>query len=132
MIKYLCVSPTLRHPGWAGGVIPPLQALLSAADPHRWVLLRIIQRIIPCITPPYLNHPSPLYYRGWPTYQLSTFQSHRRLKLEMKSARSCCIHEILSKGENLSKREVLSRFQCPSLSPLVTYFNSLSHFTLEN
>ena len=129
--KILVCQPDIEA-SWVGrGVIPPLQALLSAADPHRWVLLRIIQRIIPCITPPYLNHPSPLYYRGWPTYQLSTFQSHRRLKLEMKSARSCCIHEILSKRVKFPKKN-LSRFQYPSLSPLVTYFNSLSYLTLEN
>ena len=116
--KILVCQPDIEA-SWVGrGVIPPLQALLSAADPHRWVLLRIIQRIIPCITPPYLHHPSPLYYRGWHTYQLSTFQSHRRLKLEMKSARSCFIREILSKGENIQQAKIYLDFNaqaCPHL-----------------
>ena len=47
MIKYLSVSPDIEA-SWVGRVIPPsppLEALLNA-DPHRWVLLRIIQRII--------------------------------------------------------------------------------------
>ena len=87
MIKYLCVSLTLKQPGWARfeGNAP------SHPSKHYSKLTHIGEYYfaLSCITPPYLHHPSPVYYRGWPHISV-VFRSHRKLKLEEFQLSSVC------------------------------------------
>ena len=90
MIKYLCVSLTLKQPGWARfeGNAP------SHPSKHYSKLTHIggDYFALSCITPPYLHHPSPVYYRGGDGHisVLSVFRSHRKLKLEEFQLSSVC------------------------------------------
>ena len=83
--KILVCQPDIEA-SWVGRVIPPLPP-----SEHYSTLTHIVgyysalSNALSWITAPYLGHPSPVYYRGWPSgCQFSSFQSHRKLQLEMK------------------------------------------------
>ena len=68
MIKYLCVSLTLKQPGWARfeGNAPSHPSKHYSKLTHIGEYYFALSIALSCITPPYLHHPSPVYYRGWP------------------------------------------------------------------
>ena len=68
MIKYLCVSLTLKQPGWARfeGNAPSHPSKHYSKLTHIGGDYFALSIALSCITPPYLHHPSPVYYRGWP------------------------------------------------------------------